>query len=801
MQTAQPRSRMILHEGDPAGLPVVAGCPFAVGAAAWDGASAIVEYADGRREAAQAHPLAAPTAGGVQWCELSLLAREAGTVTVRLEESSPSAGIVRQLPSGVVLETSRLRVTLHGEGAPVPVSVECRGADGAWRPFGTLSPEVVTTHGLAHRDAGRSRTARVLRNGPLRGQAELIGQLASPDGVPSLTYRLTIEVWRDLQAIRIDWMLAHLIPGQPQFPVQRATLQSAWQLGEETQRRFLQQNHSIYYVPREVCNPEPVALIADFTCLPVHAADPAMLRDETDYPGYLMPPTIHTGAWLAVDGTQAGVAATVVDFAETRPNALRSEGSRLCYDLIPDGHAFAWPQGRRREHTLLVAARLPGESRDDARLRRELAAVDAAGRAQPAVESLEALDCFDLPVLFKDRRGGNSRLAMFLRELCRIETPGDKWNLGDTPDPGYTLGYAGVPNRFEWLPGAPHLPVRFFPGAVYGLMYPPEMHQFVEPVWANNEYDMTHVLAMEVLRTGSREQQAMLRWNARHTIEVDFVAYSDDRWHHRATPAHSQHHNTTGAYHSHFWTQGLLEYYCLTGDRDALEVACSLGDKIIERLGETEHLAWKFDRESGWGMLALVCLAEVTGIARYREMSDRIAGYIMSFDRTAFAGAVNLSNGDPSQSLERQMVTNCFGYISLVEAMNRYYRLTGREAVAAWLRTLLAQLHEHLWACLEEGAYYGLTMDLMAVAYAYLGDEECLQAGMAVLDNLFAALATGKTVALLYTGCRIPGTYVKPSAMCYRDLARFLGHADRAGLLDSYAHVRVRAHAARRAGS
>ena len=40
------------------------------------------------------------------------------------------------------------------------------------------------------------------------------------------------------------------------------------------------------------------------------------------------------------------------------------------------------------------------------------------------------------------------------------------------------------------------------------------------------------------------------------------------------------------------WTQGLLEYYCLTGDLDALEVALALGDATIVRFADPELRAF-----------------------------------------------------------------------------------------------------------------------------------------------------------------------------------------------------------------
>jgi hypothetical protein len=97
--------------------------------------------------------------------------------------------------------------------------------------------------------------------------------------------------------------------------------------------------------------------------------------------------------------------------------------------------------------------------------------------------------------------------------------------------------------------------------------------QQYEPVWTNNEYDSIFAVCTEIMRSGRADLWQQARWAARHNAEVDFVHYHDDPQQHRACPQHSYRHNRSGAVLSHFWTQGLLQYYCLTGDQDVLEVA------------------------------------------------------------------------------------------------------------------------------------------------------------------------------------------------------------------------------------
>jgi hypothetical protein len=182
------------------------------------------------------------------------------------------------------------------------------------------------------------------------------------------------------------------------------------------------------------------------------------------------------------------------------------------------------------------------------------------------------------------------------------------FDLGDGVDAHYTNTYSHarrlLPRRGTRAaadePTTPEARARLQPD-------PPSLDEF-EPVWTNNEYDVIHALAVELARTGRQSLWTNLRRLVRHNIEVDFVHFSDDPWQHHGSPAHSSLHNYSSAYPSHIWTQGLLEYYCMMGDADALDAAVKLSDTIIRNLDDPERgkFLWGFNREIGWPVLALV---------------------------------------------------------------------------------------------------------------------------------------------------------------------------------------------------
>ncbi|MEI7437496.1 MAG: hypothetical protein WCL16_11905, partial [bacterium] len=696
-----------------------------------------------------------------------------------LRPGSWQAVVLRHEGGDWTIDSGRLRLRVCETGPGVLGELVCDGHSFLAAP-GDLSfcvDDASTLH-----EAGRS--VRVLEETPLRTRLRVEGAHARPGGAPGMTYRLDIEVWAGWPVVRLDYHYFNLIRGQPFQRIGRIALETAWRLGTKTQRHFLQQNYGLFYVSRHVLNPAPVAMAADFSRRTAHVEDPAMLLDDVEYPFYLHAPLVDTHDWLGVGDGAHAVYLQMEDFLDSKPNRLTSAGNNLSAEVWPStAEPLELPQGRSRRQTLTLAFVSQTESTaGTAKISNApvqapkgvaslLAAPVHEGRAAVSPAWIAACGEFGQKGVLP--AGNHVRIEANLASLVRLDMPCSKFDVGDT-DSHYNSSYAA--SNAELVPklsGAPDMP-RIFPRSMPTQTYL-ECH---EPVWTNNEYDVIHAFCSEVMRTGRMELWRTLRLAARHNIEVDFLHYSDHQWLNRATPAHSARHTTTGAYPSHFWTQWLLEYYCMTGDPDALEVALALGDKTSETFADPElrALQWGFNREIGWSILALACLVDVTGERRFRSLLDEMAGFVAGFDRVGYSGGINLSNGNDRQNMNRQIVGNFFGYGSMLEGVDLYAGIAGREDLAGWLAKICRDLADEAINAAREGFLPWVNFSAaLTIGYERTGDERFIHMMRLLLDQIY------------WNNHGIDGgASAKPVAMIYRGFTSMLGHAWRHGLLDAY---------------
>jgi hypothetical protein len=289
-----------------------------------------------------------------------------------------------------------------------------------------------------------------------------------------------------------------------------------------------------------------------------------------------------------------------------------------------------------------------------------------------------------------------------------------------------------------------------------------------EPVWTNNEYDAIHVFACELMRSGKPGYWTALRWMVRHNIEVDFTHYSDETWLNRISPAHCARHSSSGGYPSHFWTQGLMEYYCLTGDPDVLEVATALGDAIIRFFHDEGRGRFykRFDRENGWALLALVHLYDITRQPRFGAEIDRLCEFILAQPPVG---------GDPKQGFFPLVWVRSFYFLlNYIEGLDLYQRITGRKDLADWLVKALRPMIGQIKSLFRAGDSAYSTPAAMAIGFERTGDAKFLKAGMLGVEELIRDDPRWLN----------PIPEIKVMAVMYRAFIRFLGHAWRAGLLD-----------------
>ena len=773
----------------PAGLPVALGVPFPKGALT-DSSLVSVSAPSGERRPTACRPFVKWPDGSSRWGLVAFGARETGDHELTLDGASPAPEqpvTLTQDGDAWTIDNGRLRVTLCETGPGIIHRVECNGHTYLDDPSKlALCVDDATTRHEAQ------RSIRVLENSPLRVRMRVEGAHYTPKGERRLSYRLDVELWTGWTTLRLDYHFFHLEPGRPGVKIDRLACDTEWLLSEPTERHFLQREYGLFYVSRQVFNPNPVAIVADSTREPAHVTDPAMLLDDVDYPFYLHAPLVNTQTWLGTGDQTHAVYAQMDDFLLARPNHLASEANRLSVEIWPaTAGPLDLPQGRSKRHTILLSfvrreAQSPGKAnaklsnaphQAPAGVAAALGALAYDERATVCPDWLAQCGEFEQDQVLP--AGQHVRIESNLAGLMHLDMPHTKFDVGDT-DSHYSASYAASSDELvRPIPGAPDIP-RIWHGAGPTQTYV-DLH---EPVWTNNEYDVIHAFANEIMRTGRHGLLRTLRLTARHNIEVDFLHYSDHQWLHRATPAHSARHTTTGAYPSHFWTQGLLEYYCLTGDVDGLEVALALGDKTIECFADPDNreVLWGFNREVGWTVLALVHLYDITREERFKPLLDEIVDYLIAFDRDGFTGAVNLSGGNDRQSLNRQILGNFFGYQSMIDGVDRYATVTNRTDVIAWLTKLCYDLADASLQAAREGELPDTRFGLaLAVGYERTGDDRFLKLMSLVLDQVFW---NGRGLG--------GGGRVKPVASAYRGWTRMLGHANRHGLLDAYEYPSLR---------
>ncbi len=766
----------------PAGLPVATGVPFPQGMLLAETPLAI-ESPSGAMLPAASRPLTWWPDGTVRWCLVQFCARETGDHRVRVNtsEAVSESVVLKHANDRWIIASDRLRVEVCESGPGILGDLTCDG-----KPYLARPGDLRLCVDDASTEHEEQRLVRVLEESPLRVRLRVEGSHFRASGARHLSYRLDIDVWAGWPVLRMDYQFLNLEPGADSQAITRIALESAWEMGPHTTRHFLQQAYGLFNVSRHVSNPDPVALVADLSMRRAHVEKPSMLLDNVDYPAYLHPPLIATHEWLGVEDGAHAVYVEMNDMLQTIPNRVASAGNTMELEFWPaSAGTLDLPQGRSKRHTVCFAFL----RQDEQAPHKETEKLSGAPHQAPkGVASMLKALCYEdracispawvascrefdqhavLPI---DR---HIRIESNLASLMHLKMPFTKFDVGDN-DSHYNGSYALADDRLvRPLPDAPIIPRNWPDG------YPTQTYlDCHEPVWTNNEYDVIHAFANEIMRTGRHDLLPTLRLAARHNIEVDFLHYSDHKWLHRATPAHSARHTTTGAYPSHFWTEGLLEYYCLTGDIDALEVALALGDKTMENLRDPaiREVLWGFNREVGWSILSLACLYDITREERFKPMLDEMVDYLVAFDRQNYTGAVSLSNGNDRQSLNRQIIGNFFGYQSMVDAVDKYATTTGCPRVTAWLKEFCNDLADASLQAAREGQLPDIKKGLLfSVGYERTGDERFLAQISLLLDQLY------------WNGQGIKsGGSVKPVASSYRGFTRMLGHAWRAGLLDAY---------------
>lgn len=758
-----------------AGWPVTLGVPFAKGEMQ-NPASLRLLAPDKSERPLAARQLVAWPDGSMRWALLTFTAQQTGEHVLERNADNtvqaPSDNSVRlaKNPDGLRLDNGLIQVQLSAQGQGAISELIAHGRV-LLQDAGQFELQVDNASTLHE----KSRQLKVLEFSPLRSRVRVEGAHFTLAYERRLSYRLDVELWAGWPTLRLDYHFFNLEAGADELEINRIQVAYRPDFNCDVKRHFLQRHHGIFTQPCMVMNAEPVAIRTDQSTNVPCVEDWAMMLDDQQYPFYLQPQLKNTAPWLGLIDDESSVYMQMQDFVDMRPGRLSSRANELSIEVWPEfAGSLKLPQGRSRRQTITLAFPSSNITKHP-EIEQLLNAPLHEGRACVHHDWFRQCGAFEQDLVLEP--GRNLRFEKFLRRVVRLDTPQEMFDLGDTVEDQYTIGDISERSYTHNYRAVGRLPLK---AEVHNL------HSTVgvrwagddrfEPVWSNNEYDVVHTLCSEIMRNTRHDLWRTLRHFARHNLEVDFVWHSDDPWQHYGSPAHSARHNMASAYPSHMWTQGLLEYYCLSGDIDALEVATALGDTILKNFKDPERrpLLWGFNREVGWPILALVHLADLTGEERFWAQLAEFVEYLISFDREGIHEPVKLSGVNPRHNMDRQIAGSFFGYASMVEGLHLYAQLKDHPALRQWLAELLLRLKAAWWQNYREGrGGDGRAVQGMAIGYELTGDDDFLRIGMLALEELTDS----------------PGWFhsarsTKSVATTYRAYIHFLHHAERAGLLN-----------------
>jgi hypothetical protein len=199
-----------------------------------------------------------------------------------------------------------------------------------------------------------------------------------------------------------------------------------------------------------------------------------------------------------------------------------------------------------------------------------------------------------------------------------------------------------------------------------------------EIVWVNNEYDRPHACTLYYALTGQRRNLDSALVCGRHWLDVDFCHYHPDPLINGGLRMHDSYHATGKVIPSHQWVEGFLDYYFLTGRKEGLDAAISVGENVLRQLAQPEmnQPGATSVREGGWALRALVGLWLGTGDERWQKEARRLVDLFLTWFETYNALlAPYTSHSMPRVVFMISLTVNSFARYLLIEDDERIKQL------------------------------------------------------------------------------------------------------------------------------
>lgn len=250
----------------------------------------------------------------------------------------------------------------------------------------------------------------------------------------------------------------------------------------------------------------------------------------------------------------------------------------------------------------------------------------------------------------------------------------------------------------------------------------------------NNQYDFIYGAFAHFLRTGDRRWYQLMDEAAKHSIDIDIYHTDEDRsafnhglfWHtehykdartstHRAYSRENGHgkHYGGGPSSEHIYTSGLLHYYYLTGDTEAMNAVLELADWVLELDDGVRNLLGLFDEgPTGHASQTVSTLYHKPGRGAGNSISTLIDAYSLTNARQYFKKAEEIIQRcihpkDNIFELKFEEPEYRWSYLSFLQVIRKYLhiKLEFQEIDYSFFYSRDSLLHYANWMLKNEVPY------------------------------------------------------------------------------------------------
>ena len=617
--------RIALVAAEPGGVtrtafPLTVGIPFAPGVLAKGGSVGVVD-SSGRAAPVQTRVLESHRDGSVRWLLVDYQSDFAPFGKTRNELVVGSPGL--EAPAGRKITTEQQGSTLVVDNGAIKLELDrtrCRPLSRVWRAGqlvseGGLSFWVTAEDGARYDAAADTSVSfEIEESGPLRLLARWAGSHRDSSGRRHFDFVVRLTVYAGQPFVRIDHIFINRLdpevsrvreiggrlplqlPGQPSFTV-----------GERYRPGPGQP--PVWFNAREPVRLEMYRL-GYFRI--VNSAGKVVRDEVTPRPNPFMPNA--SMGWVDARGTGQAVLLTGKNFWQNYPKAIAVAPGSLDCLLVPDrDQPLAVPRGMAKTHTFFLTFH------------------DGSARGRALIDAAFTVQRWPMPAADSEY----------------YQESGELWDFFPYFPEKYPRLEAGFAELLD--PDRSHFPRQQPSGRAYGMkhygdfMIMAKGDKAPDPdapntLYLNNEYDTAHVLAMLFLRDRDVAKWWVAEAHALHMMDIDTCHHAvpvplnspddpraeadseegdSDQTEKIIVPPefmigaqyrHCAQHivkSPRNPDHSHVFGEGLIDYYHLTGDRQAFDTAVAYGKNLAYRTNHYKHYVFGIGRGSGWSLLTM----------------------------------------------------------------------------------------------------------------------------------------------------------------------------------------------------